>query len=242
MPPKKKVDYGARASKTVAGKQSYGSKDFGWIEKARYGKRITQRESNWSPYRDLRNTARNIGKGAVAGLATTPLIGSGAPVIGAVAGFMGSFAFGGFGSKRRDYERALDDYVRGVQTKGSNINRQIWKRVMTGEYSIGDFKKLVVDSYNPYAATYTGTPYSALAGQKEGIGGDFGQGGWDRLSGTWGRFGGFDVKQFMQFQENERRATRKREEKQLQPGLQKQTGNIFGINRGAAKATLLGKY
>jgi hypothetical protein len=238
---KEKIDYKKRAQSTAAVKYSYGGKDFGWITGKRYGQSIPAfdggKSRSYGQYVTDQIRMKDGGlkpfKGV--GLAITGTLGGG--FIGSILGFSSS--------KRRDYERALDDYVRGGVNRGRDLNRQVWERVKTGEYSIADFKKLVIDAYNPYSATYTGTGFSSYAGQKEGLGGDFGQGGWDRLSGTWGRFGGWDVKRYMQLQASQEAITRRKEQKQLTPGLSKQTGmsgSNMGIARTAAKRTLMGQY
>jgi len=268
---KEKIDYTKRAQSTAAVNYSYGGKDFGWITGKRYGKSIPTFSHDGKSYgqyiKDQVYGGDDSGAGGIArkasryttagilmpGTSAAKLAGWGlaaasVPGVGALGGVVGGLFASRFGyssSKRRDYERALDDYVRGGVDRGSDINRQVWERVKTGEYSIADFKKLVIDAYNPYAATYTGTGFSSYAGQKEGLGGDFGQGGWDRLSGTWGRFGGWDVQRFMQLQASQEAVNRRKEQKQLAPGLSKQTGmsgSNMGITRTAAKRTLMGQY
>lgn len=268
---KKKIDYKKRAQSTAAVKYSYGGKDFGWITGKRYNTKVPKFSHDGKSYGEYlvgqvrgRTSNKTLDKAGKAVLGMSPLQGvvgskgvaaAGAgllaasiPGVGALGASLGGLFASRFGfssSSRRDYERALDDYVRGGVNKGRDLNRQVWEKVKTGEYSIADFKKLVIDAYNPYAATYTGTGFSSYAGQKEGLGGDFGQGGWDRLSGTWGRFGGWDTKRFMQLQASQEAITRRKEQKQLTPGLSKQTGmsgSNMGIARTAAKRTLMGQY
>lgn len=125
---------------------------------------------------------------------------------------------------RRALERARDDYLRKFQGKARELTKDVWARVMSGEYNVDDFQS--------YLSSETG-----MSGQH--VSGHYGS-----LKGTWGQWGGYDKDTWGMLGKKEKLRKQKVSEKQLQPGAYQQTrgGVLDGLMRNTAKQTILGKY
>lgn len=135
---------------------------------------------------------------------------------------------GGFwndSDNRRNYERAKDDYLRKMQGKAKDLTKDVWAKVMTGEFNVDDFQG--------YLGSQTGIVDERIKS------GHFGS-----LKGTWGQWGGYDKDIWGTLEKKEKLREQKVSEKQLQPGAYQQTrgGVLDGLMRNTAKQTILGKY
>lgn len=123
---------------------------------------------------------------------------------------------------RRQRERADTDHRVWQEQGAADLNRKVWGKVLSGEYSVDDFKTLVTE---------------------EKFGGSGSMQHRSLLGRNWGEFGGYDTAQWGKFVEADLQKKNKRIEKQLQPGIRNQ-GNtaLQGVMKNASKKTLLGQY
>lgn len=133
--------------------------------------------------------------------------------------------------KRRQRERATDDYIR---LKRGDINRfgnSIWEYVSKGQLDPTDFNEL-------FLSEQTGDTTGLSSGHYGNLGGTFGSqfflgGANESIKRNYERMLGIQQTQ-----------KRKKDESMLTPGAYKQTrgGLLDGMFRNKAKATLMGKY
>ena len=125
---------------------------------------------------------------------------------------------------RRNYERSKDDYLRRMQGKAKDLTKDVWARVMSGEYNVEDFQS--------YLSGQTGMQSGHTSGH------------YGSLTGTWGQWGGYDTKTWGNLQTKEKLRQERVSNKKLQPGAYEQTRGdaLLGMNKNRAKKTLMGQY